>query len=981
MKGFLVSGLIAGLYALSASAAAVTRRGIAGGPGELATRDLYNANTNWNRTYAPAEPQQIHISITDNAQYAKVQFATLEEIKTPLFQYWPKGSQRKAVTIENGQNWAFVDNGTAHHTIYLHNLQTRPLKAATIYQYKVGTIDMSGNSTWSQSTFEFHTASKDDTTNFIATADLGLVNAVALPNLINLAKSHEYDFMTLSGDQAYDMADFNGTKGDDYMNMVQDLFANIPFIGGVGNHESAYNFSHWKNRFNNVPYQESNFVNNMQYSFNYKTLHIISFNTEIYFEGSAEEITTALNWFEEDLKQAQKNRKKQPWIIVMSHHPAYCTSYGSPTDMSCLTQTAIVRDGPIGPDGNATGGIEDLMLQYGVDVYLTGHRHNYERTYPVAKGKRTSTSYHNAPSYFEILVGNAGNYELTIPFNSTGPLPDWSASRYDGYGFSVVRATPTELEFTHYQSNLDGTLGSVIDHVVATKDSKFHALYHQVTQQHKTASEKKALKVLPLGNIHQEPCGNKYGDATYASQGRQSLEQRHAKFQTLLSQRRVPRTPWSEADIEWVLGHIAKMDSNNFQSNVGLGEREARIASRIVARRHYGFGHGIGRSGDISEVQPKAAGSSLLYKLTQYMVLDLLRICGLTKAAAAACVILPMATGMALTLSMRTVGSQRPRAKYVLWPRIDQKSCFKSIITAGYVPVVIPNVMEGDMVRTNLAAVQGKVHELGPENIVCIMSTTSCFAPRVPDRIIELAKICQEHDIPHVINNAYGLASQKCVNLVNEACRQGRVDLYIQSTDKNFLVPVGGSVVAGPQNEPIAALSQMYPGRASIAPIMDLFITLLEVGADGFLALLQERRENYAHLCHSLSLVAHNLGCRVLETPVNDVSLAMTLNLPTDTSATSVTFLGSMLFSRSVSGTRVVPPHTTKTISGYSFNGFMSHIDEYTPRLANAPTSYMTAAAAIGVKRQEIDVFVEKLQKLLGKTLSVNLTRGKFVQI
>ncbi|OZJ01912.1 hypothetical protein BZG36_05102, partial [Bifiguratus adelaidae] len=435
------------LYALSASAASITRRKLPGGPGELATRDIYNDNSdnnNWNRTYAPAEPQQIHISITDNAEYAKVQFATLEEVKTPLFQYWEQNHQSKAITIQDGKNWAFVDNGTAHHTIYLHNLKTNALKSATIYQYRVGTIDYSGKTMWCESTYEFHTASHDDTTNFIATADLGLVNAVALPGLIEMAKTHKYDFLTFSGDQAYDMADFNGTKGDDYMNMVQELFANVPFMGGVGNHESAYNFSHWKNRFDNVPYEDSNFVNNMLYSYNYKSLHIISFSTEIYFEGSPAEIEMALNWFEADLKQAQANRYLQPWIIVMSHWPAYCTSYSSPNDKSCLGQTATVRDGPVGADGvTRSGGIEPLMLEYGVDVYLCGHRHDYERT-----------------------------YEGLIPFNNTAttPLPDWSAFRYNGYGFSLVRATPTELEFTHYAVNLNGTIGKVVDQILATKD-------------------------------------------------------------------------------------------------------------------------------------------------------------------------------------------------------------------------------------------------------------------------------------------------------------------------------------------------------------------------------------------------------------------------------------------------------------------------------------------------------------------------------
>ena len=37
------------------------------------------------------------------------------------------------------------------------------------------------------------------------------------------------------------------------------------------------------------------------------------------------------------------------------------------------------------------------------------------------------------------------------------------------------------------------------------------------------------------------------------------------------------------------------------------------------------LGHGIGRSGDITAVQPKAAGSSLIARLTNSMILDLLR--------------------------------------------------------------------------------------------------------------------------------------------------------------------------------------------------------------------------------------------------------------------------------------------------------------------------------------------------------------------
>ena len=55
-------------------------------------------------------------------------------------------------------------------------------------------------------------------------------------------------------------------------------------------------------------------------------------------------------------------------------------------------------------------------------------------------------------------------------------------------------------------------------------------------------------------------------------------------------------------------------------------------------------------------------------------------------------------------------------------------------ICLGYEVVVIENKLEGDELRTDMEAIEQKVQELGPESILCVMTTTSCFAPRVPDR-------------------------------------------------------------------------------------------------------------------------------------------------------------------------------------------------------------------------------------------------------
>jgi O-phospho-L-seryl-tRNASec:L-selenocysteinyl-tRNA synthase len=99
------------------------------------------------------------------------------------------------------------------------------------------------------------------------------------------------------------------------------------------------------------------------------------------------------------------------------------------------------------------------------------------------------------------------------------------------------------------------------------------------------------------------------------------------------------------------------MDTNNFPKKVGVGERESRIYSNLVAQRNFNMGHGIGRSGDVSAVQPKAAGSSLMYKLTKHLVKDAIKLSGYQQVNDA--IVLPLATGMSLSLCLLSLKSKR----------------------------------------------------------------------------------------------------------------------------------------------------------------------------------------------------------------------------------------------------------------------------------------------------------------------------------
>lgn len=261
---------------------------------------------------------------------------------------------------------------------------------------------------------------------------------------------------------------------------------------------------------------------------------------------------------------------------------------------------------------------------------------------------------------------------------------------------------------------------------------------------------------------------------TYVQQGLQNIHHEFNQFQYVVESCKLPKYGWKDPSIELFLQHLALMDSNNFSGNTGVGEREGRVYSSLVSRRHYGFAHGIGRSGDIIEVQPKAAGSSIIYKLTNKLTAHALVVAGLSNKFS--CIVFPLATGMSLSMCFNALKSNQPLEKrFVIWPRIDQKSCFKSIIASNLIPIIVdPILVNGEMI-TNIPEIR-KICEERRGEIIGVLSTTSCFAPRQPDLIDKIAELCQEFDIFHVVNNAYGLQCEVISKLINRAVLKGRVD-------------------------------------------------------------------------------------------------------------------------------------------------------------------------------------------------------------
>ena len=447
-------------------------------------------------------------------------------------------------------------------------------------------------------------------------------------------------------------------------------------------------------------------------------------------------------------------------------------------------------------------------------------------------------------------------------------------------------------------------------------------------------------------------------DRGYVEIGQEALNSFSAKVRSMLAQRRLGDEGMEDREIEHLMLQLSAMDTNNFDGKIGVGEREGRIFSDLVQKRNYYMGHGIGRSGTVNAAQPKAPGSSLLLQMTKFLVMDVFRN-GIGLGFISDLLIVPAATGMSLTLCLLTLSKQKPKATHVIISRIDQKTCLKSITAANLTPIVVEPKLQGAALTTDIKAMTERIETLGSDSILCVFSTTSCFAPRHPDDVEIIAMLCKDKDIHHIINNAYGIQCSKINEMMIQSHKKGRVDLVVQSTDKNFMVPVGGSIVFSSNAKLIEEVGKIYPGRASMGPIMDLFITLLSMGKRKYLELIKERKENFVYFKSKLTEVLESKGEKVLETPNNRISIAFTIGqlCKKDKFGGDATFFGSYLYKRRVMGARVVS-NTDLKLEGILFKNYGSHCEAY-PDLP-----YITVASAIGSSRKEIDEFIEIIKKL-----------------
>eukprot|EP01051_Picozoa_sp_SAG22_P017716 SAG22_NODE_2801_length_2199_cov_2.029524_2_plen_391_part_00 len=173
------------------------------------------------------------------------------------------------------------------------------------------------------------------------------------PSIPVLAKDQEeglFDGVLHAGDYAYDLAPYGGRVGDRFMNLIQPFASRVPYMAGIGNHESGgTNRKHFSMRFAGMQYTgensgASNAGNSdngdqLWWSFDAGLIHFIAVDSELWNSkgmkphGTNESrwssvwnpktdsalVDEFMGWLKKDVEKANNNRQEVPWVVGFAH--------------------------------------------------------------------------------------------------------------------------------------------------------------------------------------------------------------------------------------------------------------------------------------------------------------------------------------------------------------------------------------------------------------------------------------------------------------------------------------------------------------------------------------------------------------------------------------------------------------------------------------------------------------------------------------
>jgi O-phospho-L-seryl-tRNASec:L-selenocysteinyl-tRNA synthase len=116
--------------------------------------------------------------------------------------------------------------------------------------------------------------------------------------------------------------------------------------------------------------------------------------------------------------------------------------------------------------------------------------------------------------------------------------------------------------------------------------------------------------------------------------------------------------------------------------------------------------------------------------------------------------------------------------------------------------------------------------------------------------------------------------------------------------------------------------------------------------------MIKDRKIKFVRLKEIMQSIASKYNERILDIPNNKISLSMTLSsICKDLNdKKDVTYLGSLFYSRQISGIRIIASGGTTKLHDKTFSNYGSNCEKY-PFLP-----YATFAAAIGITDTEVSI-------------------------
>uniref|UniRef100_A0AAV1UFB2 Purple acid phosphatase n=1 Tax=Peronospora matthiolae TaxID=2874970 RepID=A0AAV1UFB2_9STRA len=425
-------------------------------------------------------PQQIHLAFAGKkaGTAMTVSWATFEPVTDSSV--WVGTSKLKLELVDTpvSSTSYYSDD---EYNLFHHHATVTGLKPHTKYFYKVGCLSDDKYTSDISSFVTARPATDNSSFSVLIYGDLGdgKYSADTIASINNLT-SHDIDLVYHLGDISYadnDYLTLDQAAGffyeevyNKWMNALMPLMSRVPYMVLPGNHEAEChsprcmvsrekrtalgNYAAYNTRFK-MPSEESGGALNMWHSFDHGPIHFTSLSTETDYPNAPTNqfarnkryggFGDQLKWIEADLKKANKNRDKVPWIFVGMHRPIY----------SVLDSKSDV---PIGQTLAVQAAFEELLLRFKVDVVLTGHKHYYERQLPTAKNKAVMdgvsskyTVYDNPKAPVHIITGGAGQSEgMSVPPTHNA---SWNAvNDYEHFGYTILHANHTTLLWKYVSS-------------------------------------------------------------------------------------------------------------------------------------------------------------------------------------------------------------------------------------------------------------------------------------------------------------------------------------------------------------------------------------------------------------------------------------------------------------------------------------------------------------------------------------------------